>query len=295
MSATPDFSDLDADLDAEAVTNDKPKPTFFDAQVAYATGSNPEQVRAQDKCRACAGSGTFHSKYTGRAVGPCFRCKGTGSVSKGTNERVDKARVTKAANEQRTRNEQALWRDGHADVLAWINKCVNWNDFARSLLKQYQEKGKLSSGQVESVRESILRDAQREADKAKATAANEPTGSGLDLSTLPEGTYAVPDGDTRLKVKIERPAAPSKWAGWVFVSDGAEYGHGQKYGRQAPGKTYSGMIVPELTKIAADPRAAAAAYGHLTGRCAMCGKKLEDEQSVARGIGPICFGKFNKR
>lgn len=28
-----------------------------------------------------------------------------------------------------------------------------------------------------------------------------------------------------------------------------------------------------------------------TGRCSVCGRKLEDRQSIARGIGPDCWGR----
>lgn len=112
----------------------------------------------------------------------------------------------------------------------------------------------------------------------------------LDLADLPAGRYAVPGGDTRLKVRIDKPSRGS-WAGWTFVKDAAEYGTGQRYGRQEPGGTYSGKITAELAAIMADPQGATAAYGHLTGTCGVCGRHLEDEDSVERGIGPVCLAK----
>lgn len=121
----------------------------------------------------------------------------------------------------------------------------------------------------------------------KATA----TPDGLDLSAVPSGTYAVPGGDTRLKVKIDN-VTKGKWAGWVFVKDGAEYGQGQRYGSQRPGASYKGAIEDALRVIAADPIAAMAAYGHLTNTCGKCGRPLEDAESVARGIGPVCWGRM---
>lgn len=117
------------------------------------------------------------------------------------------------------------------------------------------------------------------------------TGTALDLSGILSGRYAVPGGDTRLKVQVDAPTR-GKWAGWVFVKDAAVYGQGRRYGRQRPGGTYEGMIVPELTAIVKDPRAAAAAYGRLTSTCGMCGRALEDAASVERGIGPVCAEKF---
>lgn len=118
------------------------------------------------------------------------------------------------------------------------------------------------------------------------------TDDGLDLSGVPSGLYAVPGGDTRLKVKIDNVDKPgTKWHGWVFVKDGAAYGHGDRYGSQKPGGTYRGKIQQQLEIIASDPYAAAAAYGQLTGTCGRCGRQLEDEESVARGIGPVCATK----
>jgi Family of unknown function (DUF6011) len=112
----------------------------------------------------------------------------------------------------------------------------------------------------------------------------------LDLSSVPAGMYAVPGGDTRLKVKIDKPTT-GRWDGFVFVKDGAVYGEGQRYGMQKPGQAYQGKIEAELRIIAADPMAASAAYGHLTSTCGICRRPLEDAESVARGIGPICARK----
>lgn len=284
MHKIPDFSDLEGSGDA---------PDFLSAQAAYAK-ADPARAKAQDRCRVCNGTGHFTSKYTGRIVGDCFRCKGTGSVSKGTNERVEKARVTKRANEQARERERlerlSAFAAEHKAELEYLGARSERWEFAASLLKQFAERGSLTERQLEVVRQSMQRDAERAQKQTAAAAANEPI-SGLDLAKLPPGRYAVPGGDTRLKVLIKKPVPPSKWAGWTFVSDAAEYGQRKNYGRQAPGRAYSGAIVTELTAIATDPKAAAAAYGHLTGTCGICGRHLEDAESIARGIGPICAGK----
>lgn len=123
-----------------------------------------------------------------------------------------------------------------------------------------------------------------------------PVTEGLDLSALPSGLYAVPDGDTRLKVRISNlvldGARNPKWSGYVFVNDGAEYGNRKRYGTQRPGERYSGEIVEALEAILADPLEASKAYGRLTKTCGVCGRRLEDETSVELGIGPICRKRF---
>jgi Family of unknown function (DUF6011) len=272
---TPDPASFDGldDLDTAPVA-DAPK-TFLDAQAKAAATVAPVT------CYACRGTGTFVSKFTGRPVGRCFTCKGTGQIA----ARTAKAHATKKANESAALKAQADWGAAHSDVLAWVRSNDGRNSFATSLSNQLGSRGTLSERQVAAVREGLAK-------LARAVIAAEPSGTGLDLSKLPEGYYAVPQGDTRLKVRIDKPGPPSKWAGFIFVSDGAEYGQAKRYGRQAPGRTYTGDIVPQLRAILADPVAACAAYGHLVGRCGVCGRKLEDAESVARGIGPICFGKF---
>ena len=116
---------------------------------------------------------------------------------------------------------------------------------------------------------------------------------GLDLKPLEAFTsrglirMGVPNSESRLKVSI-------KFArnGTIYVDDAAVYGYGQKYGQQRPGQAYSGDIADELEAILADPEAAVIRYAELTDRCGVCGTKLEDAASIARGLGPVCAKRF---
>jgi hypothetical protein len=47
-----------------------------------------------------------------------------------------------------------------------------------------------------------------------------------------------------------------------------------------------------LTEILKDPRAARELYASELGHCYVCHKELTDEESRARGIGPVCAGKY---
>jgi len=166
------------------------------------------------------------------------------------------------------------------EVMAWLVANKDESQFADSLYKAGIRYGQLTDGQLNAVNNNL----SKEGDTSKDSA--------LDISPLLKGFYSVPDGDTRLKVAIRRPGKKSKWHGWIFVDDGAEYGARKNYGRQGPDSLYSGDIRDELAAILEDPKAAMVAYGILTGTCGVCGRKLEDEESVAAGIGPICAGKF---
>lgn len=285
-----DFSDLDAsDAELESGSTAPAAPKTF---LEHAAKFGASRTREQATCRACGGSGQFRSKFTGRLVGECFRCKGTGKADAVGQKAVESRKANAAQREHEAAVAKAKFYEEHYDALEYLYKRREHWDFADSLLRQFASRGSLSENQLAAVYRAMERDAAKEKARAEKVAQGEPEGSGLDLSNLPAGRYAVPDGDTRLKVLVQRPEAPSKWAGWVFVSDAAEYGQGRKYGRQAPGKTYSGAIRVELEKIVANPQAACAAYGRLTGTCGICGRHLEDEESVARGIGPICANKF---
>lgn len=58
------------------------------------------------------------------------------------------------------------------------------------------------------------------------------------------------------------------------------------------GTPHADAIHASMAKIEADPVAAAAEYGILTGRCGCCSRELTDPVSIERGIGPICAAKF---
>lgn len=250
MNAIPSFGDLENTADLEG-------PTFLEAQAMAAERESVQRHTAQ----------RFSGTYGGNRFGMV---------------RIPAPRKPAA------RKPNPI-----ADVLAKLDDMAAHNsNFARNVLNFYKDRGFLSKGQIEKVREIIATDNARvEARKAETAHAVDnpviPTES-VDLRFIPEGRYAVPNGDTRLKVLIKKPQAPSKWADWIFVSDAAEYGNRTNYGAQKPGRPYEGKIKDQLRAIVNNPKEAMAAYGKLTGSCGICGKHLEDEDSVRIGIGPIC-------
>jgi len=53
-----------------------------------------------------------------------------------------------------------------------------------------------------------------------------------------------------------------------------------------------GDLTTKLLAIDQDPEAAAVLYGKASGNCSICGRDLTDPESIERGIGPICAGKY---
>lgn len=182
------------------------------------------------------------------------------------------------------RPDIAAWFERHKEDTGW--------DFPRSVFKALFDWGSLTPNQLAAIERGIERDARYDERKGKVAAV--PKSTGIDLSNLPAGFYAPPSkvDSTRLKVLVKKGHPNGRWADTIFVSDGAVYGQRKTYGKQMPGREYVGDIQAELREILADPRAAMAAYGHLVGRCGMCNRPLEDEESLARGIGPICAKKL---
>lgn len=295
-----------ADLDEAPVAGAEPtiRPMTPEQQTNYreygATDSRSEVARFP--CRACGGSGKFRS-WSGRVVGDCFKCRGTGRT-KTDPAKLEARRAAAAAKKAREAGQRSddakKFLEARPDIRAWLRRGEDrGNGFAMSLQDSLFKYGAWTPNQLAAVERAVARDAEYDAEVARikaeriaAAASYVPDPNALDITKLPSGMYAVPGGDTRLKIRVSRPKDTSKWAGFIFVDDGAEYGSRQKYGRQAPGKSYTGMVQDQLRAILADPMAASAAYGRLVGACGVCGRKLEDEESVARGIGPICAGKF---
>ena len=179
------------------------------------------------------------------------------------------------------REEASAYRQGHPELAKWLKESGPSFAFAASLDQSIDQWGSLTPKQLAAAQKCMARSRTRLVETE------------IDLTDLPAGRYAVPDGETRLKLRVSRPAdKESKWYGWTFVDDGAEYGNQTKYGSQKPDGKYRGRLADQLKVIIADPQAASIAYGKLVGRCGVCGRVLEDVESVARGIGPICASKM---
>ncbi len=95
-----------------------------------------------------------------------------------------------------------------------------------------------------------------------------------------------------LRLSLAGPS--SRYPGAVQVKvDGEWLGRIELGGRVAGPLAGAQPILDTLTTIAADPAAAAKAYGALTCRCSFCHLPLTDAGSVDVGYGRICAERFN--
>lgn len=103
---------------------------------------------------------------------------------------------------------------------------------------------------------------------------------------VPAGRYAIEteDGATNALAfyKVDRPTE-GKWAGRVFVklmvSDDEQR---LSYATQR-------AVLAKIAEVGAIQ--ASARYGHEIGECGVCGRTLTNDESRARGIGPVCAAK----
>jgi hypothetical protein len=105
-------------------------------------------------------------------------------------------------------------------------------------------------------------------------------------------------------LRISVAGAGSRTPGFLMLTDGGPFGDNRYFGRISPagqleigrdGGAVQAQLVPLLEQLAADPAKVAADFGHLTGNCCFCARKLADERSVAVGYGQTCAKKFGLR
>ena len=258
-----------------------------------------------ETCPKCRGSGRFIS-YGGRNLGPCFSCKGKGSNSYKSSP---EARVqAKASRAEKKARDLATWSEEHKDILDWFVRVIDQRPnnpfrFAVSLREGFIKYGSLTDGQVVAARKCIAQDAERSAARVASapsinvTKIEQAFEVAREKSKRPgqDGTFVKPLKLTANDVTVYfTPGKPgSKWDGFLFVEDPNE----RKLGYVKGGKFFAKFdcTAVEETAIqtcAADPQTAVVAYAKAWKACGICSRTLLNEESIARGIGPICAEKF---
>lgn len=192
--------------------------------------------------------------------------------------------------------------EAHQDVLTWITARVERSNFAASLFRGLTHYGSLTERQVAAVRKIIADDAA----KAAPAAAAAPSAANV------AGPGFVSLGAALLKAKasgLKHPAiimggvcfklakADGVNAGSIYVTAGKAYGSAyfgkiSEAGAFQASRECDAETRATIAQICADPLAQVVAHGRKTGNCACCNRELTDAESVARGIGPICFERY---
>ena len=276
------------------------------AKAVLAPAKVTSTVTFEEPCDKCRGTGRFVG-YTGRVLGDCFTCKGTGVRRyKQTAEQRAKAREAAAAKRDAKDVEAKAaceaWLEANPAEAEWLREAAGRGfEFAASLWEALRKYGHFTEKQEAAVRNAAAaKSAARKAQWAAEKAAREEGAATLSLAKIRAGFDSALQHLKRPKLRIadiqfSLAPASGRNAGCIYVV-------------RASDDTYLGKITPEdkfitsrdctaadsatVARVAADPAAAATAHGHEYGYCSCCGRELTNPESVARGIGPICADRW---
>ena len=258
--------------------------------------------RYEEKCPKCRGTGRFVG-YTGRVLGDCFECKGKGiKTFKSSPEAREKARDAAAAKRdaaaQAARDSAAKWAEENTADWAWMVAAAPRFEFAKAMADAVLKYGSLTEKQHAAVTRLRLQSEVRQAQWAAERAERESVKAEINVDKL-AAAFATAKAN-KLKYPKIRLAdfvfslAPDhgRNAGAIYVKDGETYLGKVVEGRFTRSRDCNAELEQAIIAAAADPEAAAAAYGLQTGTCSCCGRELTNAESVGLGIGPICREKF---
>jgi hypothetical protein len=288
---SPSFDDLENDIDFD----DEPVRT----PNAHAAVTAANALVYACPCKKCGGSGKFVG-YTGRVIGPCFVCQGSGTQAFRTSpEQRAKARMQAAGRKERVaQNNVAGWCEANPEDAAWLKAKAGSFEFAGSMLQALERFGSLTERQHATVTRLRQQDAERTAQRAAQAAAQAAAAPAVDAARLEEAFGKAKDAGLKYPkitmgaIVIKPAGTASKNAGALYVtSEGNYLGKvmGGKFLRVRECSDEQAQVVADLVN---DPAGAAKAYGLKTGRCCMCSRELTDPVSIANGIGPICAENF---
>jgi hypothetical protein len=273
----------------------------------------PEKMFSQG-CPKCRGTGQFRS-YSGRALGPCYACKGAGKLSfKTSPETRAKAKISRAESFGR-KLENFLVE--HQDITDWFVRVIDQRPqnpfrFAVSLRDACAKYGSLTDNQVAAARKCIAQDAERDAQREADRAARQALAPVADVSKLDEafaiarqraertgqmGVFVKPlllkSGEVSISVSPGKPGG--KWDGMLFVRDATNderklgfFKEGRYYATREASPTEQAAVL----EAACDPFQAVKAYAKAWSRCGVCGQQLLNDVSIEAGMGPVCRSKF---
>jgi len=211
--------------------------------------------------------------------------------------------------------ESARWtsfKAANAAVAEWLEAKADSFDFAASLASAVMRFGDLTPGQKAAAMKCVARDAERTAALPVVTFPN--LRAAFDrLIAAGAKRYTATIGEIALSLA----SAGGRNPGAIYVKRSGDY-MGKIVGESFSGPHATPALLAELARIDADPqgairaeaerkaaliaanaerRAAQAAAGEeqepeLEVPCGCCGILLTDPVSRARGIGPICAGKW---
>lgn len=257
----------------------------------------------EEPCRKCRGTGRFVG-YTGRVLGQCFECKGEGVKRYKTSpEQRAKGREvaarSKAAKEELVARQAQEWLDANPAEAEWLRRPVTGDfTFHADMLEALRKYGHFTPRQEQAVRSATAKFAAAIERRQAEQAQREAGAAAIDISRIQTALEtATRNGLKWAKLRLvgfqfSLAGAQSRNAGAVYVKESETYLGKIIDGRFQRSRDCDEQTQQRILDAAADPEAAAVAYGLQTGICSCCGRELTNKESIARGIGPVCAERW---
>lgn len=210
------------------------------------------------------------------------------------------AKARKERETAKVADAAAAWKAEHAAEFAYMQKrAAAGNNFYAGQLGNVERYGSIFDSRLEGIRADMARDARpaaAPAPVARPVVNLEP----VEAAFAKAKAAGIAWPKLRLGGFVFSPAgANSANAGAIYIKTRQPAGDlpGVYMGKVLGGKLFTSRecdkaAEAEILSIAADPKAAAIAYGKEFGRCSVCNRELTDEASVAAGIGPVCATRY---
>ncbi len=253
-------------------------------------------------CEKCNGTGTITVYRSGGGWGQrgksirCPVCHGkkvfhTSPATRRKNRERARRKVEEQARLNREEATQFL-KDEPA-IAGWFEANKGWMQFAADLHHKLFKYGALTENQIAAIERAIVKAKERDANREQVDV------SGAGFAKLLEGfASAVASGLKRPRLTIagivfSRAKDNSKNPGCLYVKFDSQYqGKITKEGAFYPVRACVQEVKDAVQRIGNDPYAEAIAHGIKTGRCSCCGRELTRADSIERGMGAICAGKW---
>lgn len=268
-------------------------PADLRKQANMANGGEQAMV----PCPKCSGTGMTR-------WGRCFSCQGKG---KRTVRSVAASKGAQTARENlAAKLNDTMQTPEYAYVLKRMNK---GSTFYASIFEKVGTYGDFSEKVIQIIRTDMAKDAEFYAKRREEGSKSQAEKSGsVDLTAV----HALFSKATSkgLKTPIFRGAKVTvkqakKYEGVLYVTDTVSDTYLGKIanGRFEARREATAETLPELRMICDDPEKALFAYSRSTAEydadgkiisvgCGICGTQMTNPESIERGIGPICAGKW---
>ena len=288
-------SELPASDDLSQVISAAPRQGL--PQDAQLTRIREQGIGHVETCPSCRGTGRFVS-YSGRVLGPCFKCKGKGSKTFATSKETRMQNRAKAA-DRKVRAAAQNWDffvEAHpaeakvlTDGIAQTWGDGRWNATCADIKGKVEKYGDLHEGTMAMLQRAVERAAQRAAQRAQTAVQQQQAVAAVDVANIVDCFQRAQEaGLKRFTLRFDgcHFQVDRNDPSLIWISQGG-YGTA-KFGRIAqgvykPGRDATAEVIAKIAEISRDPMAAAMAYAQVTSECSVCGRHLENQDSVDAG------------